>query len=35
MQKIGIITDSASDITNDIIEKYNIKVARFRIIYWG
>lgn len=35
MQKIGIITDSASDITNDIIEKYNIKVAPFRIIYSG
>ena len=33
MQKIGIITDSASDLTNEIIEKYNIKVAPFRIIY--
>lgn len=33
MQKIAIITDSASDLSNDIINKYNIKVAPFRIIY--
>lgn len=33
MQKIAIITDSASDITQDLIDKYNIKVAPFRIIY--
>lgn len=33
MQKIAIITDSASDLTKELIEEYNIKVAPFRIIY--
>lgn len=33
MQKIALLTDSASDLTKDIIEKYNIKTAPFRIIY--
>lgn len=33
MEKIALITDSASDIKKDIIEKYNVKVLPFRIIY--
>ena len=33
MEKIALLTDSASDLTKDIIEKYNIKIAPFRIIY--
>lgn len=33
MQKIAIITDSASDLTNDLMNEYNIKFAPFRIIY--
>ena len=33
MQKIAILTDSASDISPELIDKYNIKVAPFRIIY--
>ena len=33
MEKIAILTDSAADLTQDIIERYNIKVAPFRIIY--
>lgn len=33
MEKIALITDSASDITKDIVEKYNIKVLPFKIIY--
>ncbi|MGG7179076.1 DegV family protein [Clostridium paraputrificum] len=33
MQKIAILTDSASDISKEIVEQYNIKVAPFRIIY--
>ena len=33
MQKIAIITDSSSDLTDDILSKYNIKSAPFRIIY--
>lgn len=33
MEKIALITDSASDITSDIIEKYNVKVLPFKIIY--
>ena len=33
MEKIALITDSASDINKDIVEKYNIKVLPFKIIY--
>lgn len=33
MEKIALITDSACDIEPGIINKYNIKVAPFRIIY--
>ena len=33
MQKIAILTDSASDLDIEIMEKYNIKFAPFRIIY--
>lgn len=33
MQKIALLTDSASDLPIDIIERYNIKMAPFRIIY--
>lgn len=33
MEKIALITDSASDIKREIIEKYNVKVLPFRIIY--
>lgn len=33
MEKIALVTDSACDITMDVIEKYNISVLPFRIIY--
>lgn len=33
MEKIAILTDSACDLTEDIINKYNIKLVPFRIIY--
>lgn len=33
MQKIAILTDSASDLTNEEMNKYNIKFAPFKIIY--
>jgi len=33
MQKIALITDSSSDLTKEIMDKYNIKSAPFRIIY--
>lgn len=33
MQKIAILTDSASDLSTELIDKYNIKIAPFRIIY--
>lgn len=33
MEKIALITDTTSDLPQDIIEKYNIKVLPFRIIY--
>ena len=33
MQKIALITDSACDLGRDIINKYNINVLPFRIIY--
>jgi DegV family protein with EDD domain len=33
MEKIALITDSASDITKDIVDKYNVKVLPFKIIY--
>ncbi|WBW98644.1 DegV family protein [Oceanirhabdus sp. W0125-5] len=33
MEKIAIITDSACDLTNNIIDAFNINVLPFRIIY--
>jgi len=33
MQKIAILTDSASDLTNKLMEQHNIKFAPFKIIY--
>ena len=33
MEKIAIITDSTSDLTQDIIDKYDIKVMPLQIIY--
>lgn len=33
MQKIAILTDSASDLTPELLEEYNIHSAPFRIIY--
>ncbi|PRR83304.1 DegV family protein [Clostridium vincentii] len=33
MQKVAILTDSASDLTKELMEQYNIKFAPFRIIY--
>ena len=33
MQKIAILTDSASDLDIETLKKYNIKFAPFRIIY--
>jgi len=33
MQKIAILTDSASDLTNELMDQYNIKSSPFRIIY--
>ncbi|CAM2878414.1 DegV family protein [Hathewaya histolytica] len=33
MQKIALITDSASDLSKESIERYNIHVLPFRIIY--
>lgn len=33
MEKIALITDTASDLDNETINKYNIKVLPFRIIY--
>lgn len=33
MQKIALLTDSASDITNELIEEYDIKLLPFRIIF--
>lgn len=33
MQKIAILTDSASDLTNELMDQYNIKAVPFRIIY--
>lgn len=35
MEKIALVTDSASDITRDMVEKYNITVLPFRIIMDG
>lgn len=35
MQKIAILTDSASDLTKELIKEYNIYVAPFTIIYNG
>lgn len=33
MQKIALLTDSASDITNELMDDYNIKLLPFRIIF--
>ena len=33
MNKIALITDTTSDLNKDVIEKYNINVLPFRIIY--
>jgi DegV family protein with EDD domain len=33
MEKIALVTDSTSDLNNDIIEKYNIHVLRLKVIY--
>lgn len=33
MEKIALITDTAADLHEDIIKKYNIEVLPFRIIY--
>lgn len=33
MEKIALVTDSASDIERELVEKYNIKVLPFKIIY--
>lgn len=33
MQKIALLTDSAADISMDLLKKYNIQLAPFRIIY--
>lgn len=33
MEKIALITDTAADLNNETINKYNIKVLSFRIIY--
>ncbi len=33
MKKIALITDSASDITKDLVDKYNVRVLPFKIIY--
>lgn len=33
MEKIALITDSASDISSDLIKKYNINVLPFKIIF--
>ncbi|ERK32198.1 DegV family protein [Clostridium intestinale] len=33
MEKIALITDTTSDLPQDSIEKYNIKILPFRIIY--
>lgn len=33
MQKIAILTDSASDLSKDLLDQYNIKSLPFRIIY--
>lgn len=35
MNKIALITDTTSDLPEDIVEKYNIHVLPFRIIYSG
>lgn len=33
MEKIALITDSASDINSDLIKKYNINILPFKIIF--
>lgn len=33
LNKIALITDTTSDLSGDIIKKYNIKILPFRIIY--
>jgi fatty acid-binding protein DegV len=33
MEKIALITDSACDIDNETVNKYNIRILPFKIIY--
>ncbi len=33
MDKIALITDSTSDLPEDLIDKYSINVMHYRIIY--
>ncbi|MEY8000598.1 DegV family protein [Clostridium sp. Mt-5] len=33
MEKIALITDSTSDMPKDMVDKYNIKILHYRIIY--
>ncbi|WP_294181730.1 DegV family protein [uncultured Clostridium sp.] len=33
MEKIALITDSTSDIPKDIVDKYNVNVLHYRVIY--
>jgi DegV family protein with EDD domain len=33
MEKIALITDTTADLPDELVEKYNIKVLSFRIIY--
>ena len=33
MEKIALITDSTSDLDNETIKKYDIKVLRLKVIY--
>lgn len=33
MEKIALITDSASDLSKELIEKYNIKIMPFKLIF--
>lgn len=33
MQKVSIVTDGSCDLPNDLIEKYNIQIAPFQVIF--
>jgi fatty acid-binding protein DegV len=33
MEKIALITDTASDLSDEMLSRYNIKILPFRIIY--